>query len=104
MQFRNSSQSYGAVPKFLHWLTVALVIAAWLLGTFGDELPRGAARSSGLFIHIFFGLGVLVVLVLRLLWRLIDRPPPPEITPFGSWLEFLGRLTHVALYVLLAAT
>jgi cytochrome b561 len=42
--------------------------------------------------------------VLRLLWRLIDRPPPPEITPFGSWLEFLGRLTHVALYVLLAAT
>ena len=104
MQFRNSPQSYGAISKFLHWSTVALVIAAWLLGTFGDALPRGAARSTGLFIHIFAGLGVLVFLALRLLWRIIDRTPPPEITPFGSWLEFLGKLTHVALYVLLAAT
>jgi len=104
MQFRNSPQSYGGVPKFLHWLTVALVIVAWLLGTFGDEIPRGAARSTGLFIHIFAGFGVLVVLVARLLWRVFDRPPPPEITPFGSSLEFLGKLTHAALYVLLAAT
>lgn len=104
MQFRNSPQSYGAVPKLLHWLTVALVIVAWLLGTFGDEIPRGVARSSGLFIHIFAGLGVLVLLVLRLLWRLIDRPPPPELTRFGGWLEFFGKLTHVVLYVLLAAT
>jgi cytochrome b561 len=104
MQFRNSTQSYGAVPKFLHWATVALVIAAWLLGTFGDELPRGAARSTGLLIHIFSGLGVFVLLVLRLLWRLIDRPPPPEITPFGNLVEFLAKLAHVALYLLLAAT
>ena len=34
----------------------------------------------------------------------IDRPPPPEITRFGNWLEFLGKLTHLTLYVLLAAT
>jgi cytochrome b561 len=104
MRFQNSPESYGAIAKLLHWLTVALVILAWLLGTFGDELPRGGARSTGLFIHIFAGLGVLFLLVLRLVWRLIDRAPPPEITPFGSWLGFLGKITHVALYVLLAAT
>ena len=104
MQFRNSPESYGAIPKLLHWLTVALVILAWLLGTFGDELPRGGARSTGLFIHIFAGLAVLVFLVLRLVWRVIDRPPQAEVTPFGSWLSFLGKLTHVALYVLLATT
>ena len=104
MRFQNSPESYGAIAKLLHWLTVALVILAWLLGTFGDELPRGGARSTGLFIHIFAGLGVLVFLVLRLVWRLIDRAPPPEITPFGSWLGFLGKITHMALYVLLAAT
>jgi len=104
MRFRNSPQSYSTVSKFLHWLTVALVIAAWLLGTFGDELPRGAARSTGLFVHIFAGLGILIALVARLLWRVIDPPPQPEITPFGGWLELLGKLTHVALYVLLAAT
>ena len=103
MQLRNSAQSYGAIPKFLHWLTVALVIIAWVLGTFGDDLPRGL-RSAGLFVHISVGLGVFVLLVLRVLWRFVDRLPPPEATPFGSWLEFLGKLTHVALYMLLAAT
>ena len=104
MQLRNTPQSYGFIAKFLHWLTVVLVILAWLLGTFGDDLPRGAPRSAGLFIHVFAGLGILVLLVLRLMWRVIDRQPPSEMTPFGSWLEFVGKLTHVALYVLLAAT
>ena len=104
MQLRNSSQNYGLIPKTLHWFTVVLVISAWLLGTLGDELPRGAARNSGLFIHISAGLGVFGLLLLRLFWRVIDRPPPAEATPFGNWLEFLGKLTHVALYGLLAAT
>jgi cytochrome b561 len=104
VQLLNSSQNYGAVPKSLHWLTVALVIVAWLLGTFGDDLPRGAARSAGLFIHISAGVSVLILLVLRIIWRVVDRPPPPEVTPLGSWPEALGKLTHVALYVLLAAT
>lgn len=104
IHLRNSPQSYGAVPKTLHWLTVALVVIAWLLGTFGDDLPRGAARSTGLFIHISAGLGVLVLLVFRLTWRTLDRPPPPETTPFGSYLELVGKLTHITLYVLLAAT
>ena len=99
-----SSQSYGVIPRFLHWLTVAFVIVAWFLGTFGDELSRGSARSAGLFVHISAGLAVLALLVFRLAWRGIDQLPPPEATCFGNWLEFLGRLTHVALYALLAAT
>jgi cytochrome b561 len=104
MQLRNTPERYGFISKFLHWLTVALVILAWLLGTFGDDLPRGAPRSVGLFVHISAGLGVLILLVLRLMWRVYDRPPPPEMTPFGSSLEFAGKFTHAALYVLLAAT
>ena len=86
MQLRNSAQRYGTVPKLLHWLTVGLVVLAWSLGTFGDDLPRVAARSAGLFVHISTGLMILALLVIRLFWRLIDPPPPPEITPFGSWL------------------
>jgi cytochrome b561 len=101
MQLRNTPQSYGSISKFMHWLTVLLVILAWLLGTFGDDLPRGAPRSVGLFVHISAGLGVLILLVFRLMWRVYDRPPPFEMTPFGSWLEFVGKFTHMALYVLL---
>ena len=104
MQLRNSAQGYGAIPKSLHWLTVALVIVAWVLGTFGDDLPRGTARDFGMFVHITAGLLIIGLLITRVLWRMVDPPPPAEITPFGGWIEVAGKLTHLTLYVLLATT
>ena len=103
MQVFNSSQRYGAVVQFLHWSTAVFVVIAWLLGTFGDDLPKGVARNAGLFIHISAGLAILAVVAVRILWRLIDPPPQPEATPFGVWLDRAGRFAHVALYVLLVA-
>ena len=47
---------------------------------------------------------VLILLMVRVIWRVVDRPPPPEVTPLGNWLEVFGKITHAALYVLLAAT
>ena len=77
MQLRNSSDGYGAIARAFHWLTVVLVLLAWTLGTFGDVFPKGAARTAGLMVHISAGLTILAVLLARLLWRLVDRPPAP---------------------------
>ena len=103
MQLRNSAHGYGAVSLSLHWLTVGLVVPAWLLGTFGDELPRGAARSAGLFVHIWARLAILALVALRIVWRLFDPPPPSEAARFGQWLDIAARLTHFARYGLLIA-
>ena len=103
MQMRNTPQRYGAVVQTMHWATVVLVVLAWLLGMFGDDLPRGTARNAGLFIHMSAGLLVLGILVLRLLWRMIDAPPAPEATLLGPWLDRAGRFAHLVLYVLLVA-
>jgi cytochrome b561 len=45
----------------------------------------------------------LAFLVVRLIWRLSDPPPPLERTPFGHWADYAGRAAHWLLYVLLAA-
>ena len=103
MRFRNSADGYGATAQFLHWLTVVLVAVAWILGTFDDVLPKGAARAAGLFVHISAGVAILVALVARLLWRMVDRPPPPTPTMLGAWMDTAGRLAHYALYALLVA-
>ena len=103
MRFRNSARGYGLVALSLHWLTVGLVVIAWLLGTFGDELPRGSVRSAGLLIHIWAGLVILLLIALRIAWRLFDPPPPFEPTRFGHWADIAARLTHFALYGLLIA-
>jgi cytochrome b561 len=98
---------YGTVPQFLHWTTVILVIVAWVLGTVGDDLPKGAARTTGLFVHISAGLLILMGLIVRLAWRVADPPPPPEPNEFGRWLgafaDPAARFAHYALYALLIA-
>ena len=102
MHIRNSPTRYGALAKLLHWLTVVLVLLAWTLGTFIDDLPRGWG-SGALAVHIAAGLAVIASVAARLLWRVADRPPPPEVTRLGPWGERAGRLVHVALYLLLFA-
>ena len=103
MQLRNSANGYGAVQQAMHWTTVALVILAWLLGQFDDIFPKGPARVASLFVHNSAGLAVIGIVVLRLFWRLADRPPLVEHTALGTWLDRAGRLTHYVLYGLLVA-
>jgi cytochrome b561 len=101
MRIRNSSQGYGAIAMALHWIVAVLVLAAWLLGQFGDELPRGTARQTGLFAHISIGLAIIVFTTARLLRRLIDPPPPPEKSPLGVWGERAAQAVHYLLYAAL---
>ena len=100
-------ERYGPVPRVLHWLTVILVIGAWTLGTFGDDLPKGAARDTALFVHISAGLLILLALALRLSWRAAEPPPRTEPNEFGRWLgafaDPAARVAHYTLYALLIA-
>ena len=108
MQVFNSPMRYGAIAQSLHWTAVALVLLAWALGVIGDELPEGASRALGLFIHASAGLLIIALTVLRLVWRLVDPSPPAEKTEFGEWLfaDWMGlgaKLAHFALYSLMVA-
>src|SRR5713101_3550124 len=103
MQWRNDSSRYGALALAAHWMTALLVLASWLLGTYGDLLPRGTPSEVGLIVHMCMGLTVLIVLLPRLAWRLIDQQPSPERTHLGVWGERASTIVHYALYALLFA-
>lgn len=93
---------YGAVAQTFHWLTVVLVGAAFLLSEGGPESRVYAAeRAQGLALHETLGIAVLVVLVLRLIWRAVDRAP--EEPPMPGWMLLSSRLVHWLLYALLVA-
>jgi len=72
---------------------------------FRDYFPRGAALNADLFVHMSLGLGVVLLLVLRLVWRALD-PPPPAIRAerFEPWLGLAAKAGHLLLYALLIAT
>lgn len=102
-----ASNDYGPVAKTLHWVTVLLVIMAWTLGMFGEELSGGSAQESGLLTHIWIGLTILVIAVVRIPWRIASPPPKIVVTEFGRWLvewtDPASRLMHYVLYGLLIA-
>jgi cytochrome b561 len=75
MQLRNNGSRYGALALAAHWMTALLVVASWLLGTYGDLLPRGTPGQVGLIVHMCMGLTVLMISLSRLAWRLIDQQP-----------------------------
>lgn len=103
MRARNTSQDYGAIAMALHWAVVVLVLGAWLLGQFGEQLPRGAARETGLFVHISLGLAILAFVMVRLCWRSSNPVPAPVESPLGLWGERAGQAVHYMIYALLIA-
>ena len=103
MQLANSKSHYGAAAQIVHWLTALFVVVGWLLGQFGDYLPKGSARAAGLYTHMTLGQCVFVLLIARLAWRFADPPPPAEVTPLGSLVVWAAKLSHITLYLLLFA-
>ena len=95
---------YSRVAIFLHW-TIALAIILmvplgwWMTDKVVD--PTQAARVFHAYqLHKSIGLTILVLSVLRLVWRLVHRfPPLPEHMP--GWEKAAARASHVLLYVVM---
>jgi cytochrome b561 len=102
MPSRESPTRYGAVAQIFHWLIAALIVTQFTLAYLADDLPLGVHKLALLARHKSFGMTVLMLAVLRLLWRL-NNPPPPLPAGMTSVERTLARATHVAFYVLLFA-
>jgi cytochrome b561 len=103
MQWRNSSERYGAVTLAFHWITAIVVSVTWLLGQGMDLLPRGNVHTAGVFTHIALGLLVLAILIFRIVWRWVERRPSPVPSRLGRWSVRLAESVHYLLYGLLFA-
>ena len=98
---RTTSSRYGAGAQAFHWLTVMLVLAAYLLSK-SDRYSLYSAAADGLRrIHETLGVLVFIAVMLRLLWRLIDNTTVK--LPMPRWMAMAAKLVHFALYALLIA-
>lgn len=92
---------YGFVAQGLHWIIAGLLVVQVTLGKIADDLPLGLDKLALMARHKSVGITILALAVMRLAWRVIDRPPPPP--PMPRWQFNASRLTHAAFYVLLFA-
>ncbi|MEO8000900.1 MAG: cytochrome b [Arenimonas sp.] len=102
MILKNSSQTWGSLSIGLHWLTVILILCLMAVGLIMTNLPNGPQKIQIYAMHKSFGLTVLGLTVLRLLWRLFSTNPD-EVENTPVWQSWAAKLTHGVLYVLLFA-
>lgn len=101
MPLTNTDRRYGLVPQLLHWIVVALVIVQYVLAEAADELPLGMEKLAVITRHKSVGITILLVALVRVGWRLFDRPPAPP--PMPAWQRTAATLSHWGLYALLFA-
>jgi len=93
---------YSIVSLVLHWLIAALVLGQILLITARENTASHAAAGQFLMLHKSVGLGILVLTLIRIGWRLMN---PAIALPdrMARWEKVLARATHVLFYVVLLA-
>ena len=66
---------YDSVAMSLHWLIATLLV---FMLFFGEELMEEVKGGSafGPSLHVSIGSAIFVLSLFRLIWRLINPPPP----------------------------
>jgi cytochrome b561 len=96
MNLRSTPERWGSAIKTLHWVIALLIIVLACVGWWMKGLPNSPDKIKVYALHKSVGLTVLALVVLRVLWRLQDRRPPP--LPMPRWQYLASEWTHVGLY------
>ncbi len=94
-------QRYTRTAMFLHWLIAILLMGQFAFGWYLNEIPRGVP-ARGYFVNLHKSTGILIglTILLRLVWRLMHRPPPlPDALP--RWQRRAAAASHRLLYALM---
>ncbi len=99
-QLHFTARRYTAVAILLHWATVLLVLAVFVVGLGMVDLPETPERAARFDLHRSLGMSVFLLVGARLAWRLFHSPPPPPAS-MPDWQQRAARVTHLMLYLLL---
>jgi cytochrome b561 len=120
MAIEPDDQGYGLVTKVLHWATFLALVAQFIVGYAmdrADDLLEGIVdrwfrgEEEGLLVvHAAIGIGILLLAVVRVVWRRVAGLPPwaeglseterrlsHRVEQVLYWLMFLIPLTGLAL-------
>ena len=99
---KTSVSRYNTVAMILHWVLAVLMIYMlfWgeglIKGKPWMQPPTPPANPS---LHVELGIIILVLSVARLVWRMVN-PPPPDV-PMPAWQAKGSQFLHMAFYALM---
>ncbi|MGB3408812.1 MAG: cytochrome b/b6 domain-containing protein [Jannaschia sp.] len=95
------SGSYTTGAKWIHWIMALLVLAMIPVGFLMIQSGLSRSLQNNLFIfHKNVGVLLLVLIVVRMIYR-ARNTPPPEPSHLPGWQITVARVNHGLLYALL---
>lgn len=97
MSLRNTENSFGSIAKFFHWLIALCIIGLIIVGLTMVNITDKPLKMQIFNYHKLFGLTVLALVILRILWRWVNIVPKlPASMP--RWEFALESAVKFALY------
>lgn len=94
---------YTKTAMLLHWLIALLIIATFFLGLSMVAIPGFSPTKLKYFSwHKWMGVTVLMLAVLRVLWR-ATHTPPAKLASIPDWQHKIAEGMHYLLYILIFA-
>ncbi len=97
-----AGSNYGTTAKIFHWLIVALLAVQYPIGWLMPDLHRNQQPGAAMTFHVSFGITILMIIILRFVWRL-THPVEPE-SSLPRWQRLSSEVVHWLLYALVLGT
>ncbi|WEK02299.1 MAG: cytochrome b [Candidatus Sphingomonas phytovorans] len=95
----STQRRYATGSIILHWTIAALIVGNIALGVMGRD-ARPPEKFAILDYHKSIGLTILMLSILRLAWRILNRPPALPAT-MPRWERSLAHAIHTSLYLIM---
>jgi len=102
LPIKNTLGRYGLVTMILHWLMALIIIGLLIVGLYMVDLPFGMKRLRFYGWHKEFGILILMLVCIRLAWRMGNMTPPMPVE-MPRWQHVAAVAVHYAFYFLMVA-
>ncbi|MCZ2096595.1 MAG: cytochrome b/b6 domain-containing protein [Anaerolineae bacterium] len=98
-RLKSSSDRYGSVAVWVHWLSALLIVVLLVTGFRAANAPDALGKAALLRAHVPAAIAVLLLTAMRILWwwRFDSKPMPLAGLP--PWQAGLARIVHVTMLV-----
>ena len=95
---KDTIHKLSPISVILHWVIGLALIATLAMGLYIHNFASGAEKFQLLGLHKSFGILILWVAALRILWRFYNGMPKPLAVP-PRWQKILGHIVHGVLLI-----
>ncbi|MBT4754725.1 MAG: hypothetical protein HON98_03470 [Chloroflexi bacterium] len=90
---KNSANTYGSIPRFLHWVNALLIILVWFSSNIDDD--------SILFYwgHMMLGIATLVFTLAQIIWFFVDKKLDP-LPDLPKWRKIAIHWNHILIMLI----